>query len=872
MDYKQLPSKWQQRWAEQNAFKTDDNSDKPKFYNLEMFPYPSAYGLHMGHVRNYCIGDAIARFKRMQGYNVLYPMGFDAFGLPAENAAIKRGIHPKEYTQSAITSIKDSLKRIGLSYDWSKEVITCTPEYYRWNQYLFLKFYEKGLAYKKTAPINWCPGCNTVLANEQVENGKCWRCDSTVEIKDLEQWFLKITDYADELLEDVDKLNWPERIKAMQRNWIGKSTGTLIDFEIKDFDKTLPVFTTRPDTLFGATFIVLAPEHPLVHELSKGTKYDEDVHKLVNKVLLEEKFSRTAEDKEKEGMFIGKYAIHPFTGDELPIYIANFVLMDYGTGAIMAVPAHDERDHHFAKKYHLPITQVITGDDGELPYTGDGVLIDSDQFTGFANKDAMIKITEALEQKGIGKATTNYKLRDWLISRQRYWGTPIPIIYCDDCGAVPVPEDQLPVELPTDVTFTGKGNPLLTSKTFVNADCPACGKPGKRETDTMDTFFDSSWYFLRYCSPDYTDGPFDKAQVNHWLPVDQYIGGAEHAVLHLLYARFFTKVLRDLKHLTFDEPFANLFNQGMVLKDGHKMSKSKGNIVSQEDAEQQYGIDTARLFMLFVAGPDKDIEWSDQGVQGSYRFLQRLEQLYQNTGGNTDAVLDSKLNTLINTVTTELQNFEHHKAIIALMQFAEFLERREGTPTTVLETYTLLLAPFVPHVAEELWEQLGKKPFACTQDWPTADKSKINPALEYEDDLVQGTAEDVTDVLKLAKLEQANEITLIVAEDWKYELCTHVKKELGKTRNAGDILKSLMQTELKKHGQAITKLVPKFVNDPSKLPLHVLNQQKETDALERAKDYLAKRYNCTISVVKEHDSAETKAKQAMPGKPAIIVK
>ncbi len=874
MDQRAIVPKWQARWAEKGIFKARDKSTKPKFYNLEMFPYPSAYGLHMGHVRNYSIGDTIARYKRMCGFNVLYPMGFDAFGLPAENAAIKQGIHPKEYTEKAIASIENSLKRIGLSYDWDRKVATCYPEYYKWNQYFFLKFLEKGLAYRKKAPINWCPSCNTVLANEQVVDGACWRCESKVEIRDLEQWFFKITQYADELLRDIDKLNWPERIKAMQRNWIGRSTGTLIEFAVKGFEKKIPVFTTRPDTLFGVTFMVIAPEHPIVHELVHGTAHEEEVKKFVNKVVLEEKFSRTAEDKEKEGVFIGRYAIHPFTGKEIPIYIANFVLMDYGTGAVMAVPAHDERDHAFAKKYNIPIKRVIKPKDREpeLPYIEDGILADSGEFNGMTNRQAMHEITVALDKKRMGKETVNYKLRDWLISRQRYWGTPIPIVYCPQCGMVPVPEKDLPVKLPPDVTFTGKGNPLANTPRFVNTKCPKCKGKAKRETDTMDTFVDSSWYFLRYCSNKEKKRPFDPDKMHYWMPVDQYIGGAEHAVMHLLYARFFTKVLRDLGFVKFGEPFKALFNQGIVHKGGERMTKSKGNIVSQEEVEQKYGIDTARLFMLFVASPGKDIEWSEEGAQGSFRFLQRLDVLFAKPKTEkTDKAVESKVHSTLKAVTAYLENFELNKAIIALMDCVEFLEHKPSVHTKALELLTLMLAPFVPHVAEELWEKLGKKPFACTQKWPKHDERKIDAELEYQHVLYENLKADINDVLKLTKILKPMAIKLFIADQWKHAFFKEVKTQFEKTRNPGDIIKHLMQTDLRKHGDAISKLVPKLIAEPSKVPPVILGQKKELAAFQAMKDELAKTYSCSVEIVREQDSQEPKARNALPGKPALVI-
>jgi len=874
MDQRSIVPKWQARWAEKAIFKAKDKSKKPKFYNLEMFPYPSGYGLHMGHVRNYSIGDTIARYKRMSGFNVLYPMGFDAFGLPAENAAIKNKIHPKEYTEKAIASLTGSLKRLGLGYDWDRTLATCYPDYYKWNQYFFLKFLEKGLAYKKKAPINWCPSCGTVLANEQVVDNKCWRCESKVEIRDLEQWFFKITEYADELLKDIDTLNWPERIKAMQRNWIGRSTGTLIEFKIKDSEKTLPVFTTRPDTLFGVTFVTLAPEHPVVHELVHGTALEHDVKTFTNKVVLEEKFSRAAEDKEKEGMFIGRYAIHPLTGKDVPIYIANFVLMDYGTGAVMAVPAHDTRDYAFAKKYNIPIVAVIKPKDKEpqLPYIDDGVLFNSGHFDGLPSQQAKHDITVALEKKGSGKATTNYKLRDWLISRQRYWGTPIPVIYCPQCGTVPVPEKDLPVKLPEKVQFTGQGNPLANTPGFVNTKCPKCKSPAKRETDTMDTFVDSSWYFLRYCSNKEKKQPFHPDKVKYWMPVDQYIGGAEHAVMHLLYARFFTKVLRDLKLLHFNEPFKALFNQGIVHKNGERMTKSKGNVVSQEDVEQKYGIDTARMFMLFVAGPGKDIEWSEEGVQGSLRFLQRLDVLFEKPkAAKADKSVESKVHSTLKAVTEYLDSFELNKAIIALMDCAGFMEHKADVHPKALELLTLMLSPFVPHVAEELWEKLGKKPFACTQKWPKVDSKKINPELECQHALYENLKQDINGVLKLTNILKPMAVKIFIADQWKHDYFKEVRAQFEKTKNPGEIIKHLMQSALRKHGDVISKMTPKLINEPSRIPPVILGQKKELAAFTAVKDQLAKDFSCSIEIAKEQDSQEQKAKNALPGKPAIVV-
>jgi leucyl-tRNA synthetase len=580
VEFHELSGKWQRKWSDADIFRFDERSEKPKFYCLEMFPYPSAYGLHMGHARNYAMGDVVARFKRMRGFNVLYPMGYDAFGLPAENAAIKNKTHPRIYTEKAIASIKQQQIELGNSYDWSRMIATCNPEYYKWNQWFFLQFYKRGLAYRKEAPINWCPKCGTVLANEQVKDGKCWRCNSTVEIRNLEQWFLRITEYADELLEAIPGMTgWPEKIRIMQENWIGKSEGTNIDFPFEDGSGKLTAFTTRIDTIYSVTFVVIAPEHPLVMELVKGTEYEAEVKRVVAQISQQSVIERTTpEGKDKIGAFLGKYVINPVNGERVPVYVANFALM-YGTGIVMA-DAHDERDFEFARKYSIPLKFVISPDGKPLDaakaaeaYTGDGILFNSGKWSGMSNREALPKIAEWIEQQGWGKRTTNFKIRDWLISRQRYWGTPIPMVYCDKDGIVPVPESQLPVVLPQNVEFTGQGNPLLTAQEFLNTTCPKCGGPARRETDTMDTFMDSSWYFLRFCSPHEHAKPFDSKTVNALMPVDQYIGGAEHAVMHLLYARFFTRVLRDMGMVKIDEPFANLFNQGIVYKDGAQCSR-----------------------------------------------------------------------------------------------------------------------------------------------------------------------------------------------------------------------------------------------------------------------------------------------------------
>ncbi|HDN94799.1 MAG TPA: leucine--tRNA ligase, partial [Nitrospirae bacterium] len=620
-DAEKIEKKWQEHWEDQKIFAVNEDAGQPKFYCLEMFPYPSGR-IHMGHVRNYVIGDVITRYKKMKGFNVLHPMGWDAFGMPAENAAIKNKVHPSKWTFVNIEYMKGQLKKIGLVYDWDREVTTCKPDYYRWNQWFFIKMYERGLAYKKRSFVNWCPECETVLANEQVIDDGCWRCDTVVEQKELDQWFYRITDYAEELLKDADTLDgWPEKVVTMQRNWIGRSEGVEVDFDIEGTDKKIKIFTTRQDTLFGATFMSIAKIHPLVAELVQ----DQDVLKRIEAL--------SDDPEEKEGVDTGFHAINPLTGESIPVYAANFVLMEYGTGAVMAVPAHDQRDFEFAKKYDIPIRVVVLPKDVKIVKAEDmecaneeyGILVNSGEYSGLSSNDAKEKIADYIENKNLGKRVVNYKLRDWGISRQRYWGTPIPMIYCESCGIVSVPEEQLPVELPMDAVLTGTGSsPLAGMDDFVKTKCPKCGGEAKRETDTMDTFVDSSWYFLRYCSPKSDDKPLDTAAVDHWMPVDQYIGGIEHAVLHLLYSRFFTKVIRDIGLISTDEPFKRLLTQGMVIKDGMKMSKSKGNVVDPDFLINKYGTDTVRIFCLFAAPPERDLEWSDKGVDGAYRFLKRI--------------------------------------------------------------------------------------------------------------------------------------------------------------------------------------------------------------------------------------------------------
>ena len=780
---KNVEEKWQKHWETGKSFKVTENGGKQKYYLLEMFPYPSGR-IHMGHVRNYSIGDVVARFKRMKGFNVLHPMGWDAFGMPAENAAIQNRSHPATWTHENIAYMRGQLKKMGLSYDWDRELATCDVEYYAWEQRIFLQMFEQGLAYKKTSYVNWCPKCETVLANEQVEDGGCWRCDSSVVQKELEQWFFRITDYAEELLDYTNKLpGWPERVLVMQRNWIGKSYGCEIDFPLDGKTGKIRVYTTRQDTLYGATFMSLAPEHPMALELTTPERRAE-VAAFVDKVKKTDKIRRTADDLEKEGVFTGSYCINPVTNAKMPIYLANFVLFEYGTGAVMAVPTHDQRDFEFAKKYDLPL-QVVIQPEGEAldpvsmtsAYTEVGTMVNSGPFDGMRSDEAKEKIAEHLDREGIGTKTVNFRLRDWGISRQRYWGNPIPVIYCESCGVVPVPENDLPVVLPMDVAFTGEGgSPLAKIDSFANVACPLCGKPARRETDTMDTFVQSSWYFLRYCCPDFTAGPIDTSRAQYWMSVDQYIGGIEHAVLHLLYARFFTKVLRDLGYVDVDEPFTNLLTQGMVIKDGSKMSKSKGNVVDPNALIDRYGADTARLFSLFAAPPEKDLDWSDQGVDGSYRFINRVWKLvaealpFIEKSGIVDLAafsddarsLRRTIHKTIRKVTEDLdERFHFNTAIAAVMELVNaiyaFEPKNAPENAAVLregvESVVLLLSPFVPHVTEELWEAIGHQGGVEATGWPTWEEAatvdeelliviQVNGKLRGKVTVPAGAAED----------------------------------------------------------------------------------------------------------------------------------
>lgn len=765
----EIEKKWQKKWEESGINKTPQESDKPKYYALSMFPYPSGR-LHMGHVRNYTITDVIARYHKMQGYNVLHPMGWDSFGLPAENAAMKSNEHPEKWTLQNIDYMRDQLKTLGLYYDWDREFATCKEDYYKWTQWLFLEFYDAGLAYKKEAAVNWCEQCGTVLANEQVIDGKCWRCDEPVVRKNLSQWFLKITDYAEVLLEDLEKLTgWPDRVKLMQKNWIGKSTGAILEFEVVEKSGVkIPVYTTRPDTAYGITYVVVAPEYKGIDELiSDEQKFA--VAEYQEQARRASEIERLSTERPKTGVPLGTHIINPLTGDKIPLWTADYALADYGTGAVMAVPAHDTRDFEFAKKFDLPIIKVIQdpkNPDAGLTeaYTEPGIMVNSGKFNGLKSTDAKAKITQFAQEEGFGRKEVQYRLRDWLISRQRYWGAPIPIVYCEKCGIQAIPKEQLPVRLPEDVDFTVVGkSPILTSETFLETTCPSCGGKATRETDTMDTFICSSWYYLRYADPHNTALPFDKEKVNYWLPVDQYVGGIEHAILHLLYSRFFTKALRDRGLLDFDEPFQNLLTQGMVLKDGSKMSKSKGNTVDPDEIFKNYGADTARLFILSDSPPERDLDWSDSGVEGCYKFLNRVWRLFytiqdkisldysipatSELSKETDALL-REVHMSVKKISNDISNeFQFNTVISKLREFVNFLYEYTNSKTeytysdkAVLSfaAFTLikLLAPIVPHLAEELFASFGADESIHMQDW-----------MEYDDSLA--VSQSITVVVQI---------------------------------------------------------------------------------------------------------------------------
>ncbi|MFA4984849.1 MAG: leucine--tRNA ligase [Candidatus Omnitrophota bacterium] len=793
--FRKIEEKWQRKWQKDKVFCVSAKGGKPKYYLLEMFPYPSGK-IHMGHVRNYTIADVAARFKMAQGYNVLHPMGFDAFGQPAENAAIKNNSHPEAWTMNCINWMRRELKRMGFSYDWEREISTCLPDYYRWNQWIFLKMYERGLAYKKESNVNWCPECLTTLANEEVIDGKCWRCKSEVMQKDLEQWFIKITDYKERLLEDLDTLNyWPERVLTMQKNWLGRSEGVEIYFKEADTGRVIPVFTTRQDTIFGATYMVLAPEHPMARDLIKGKTGEKEALAFIDKVSKESRNIRTSADLKKEGVFTGSYAVNPVNNEKIPIWLGDYVLTEYGTGAIMAVPAHDQRDFLFAKEHNLAIKVVISPSGQGLcdlaeAYEGDGIQVNSGQFDRMSNQEAKTKIAEWMESRGIGKRALNWRLRDWLISRQRYWGTPIPVVYCQKCGIVPVPEKDLPVKLPAKVKFSGKGgSPLAQVKSFVNTKCPRCKTPARRETDTMATFIDSSWYFLRFCSPKFKNGPFERREVSYWMPVDQYIGGIEHAVLHLLYSRFFTKFLKDIGCLDFEEPFQRLLTQGMVLKEGEVMSKSRGNIVDPDLMINRYGADTLRLYILFAAPPEVEMEWSEQAVEGAFRFLNRiwrlLDYLKKDRQAPENPALKKKTHWAIKEVTEDIESFKFNTAISGVMELVNAIyQNLDSDISEAARTAVILISPFAPHMAEEMWQLMGNKRSILDAGWP-----------QYEQRF----------------LEESN-ITLVIQVNGKMRSKIEVPKETSE-----DKLKDLVLGDKKVKTWLAGKPVRKFIVVPQKL-------------------------------------------------------
>ncbi|MHA1341709.1 MAG: leucine--tRNA ligase [Promethearchaeota archaeon] len=975
-DPHKIEKKWQKIWEDSKIFVTKMDPNKKKYYVLEMYPYPSAH-LHMGHLRNYSIGDAFARYKRMKGFNVLYPMGYDAFGLPAENAAIKHKADPKEWTEANIKAIMKQQKELGLSYDWTRVLWSYDPNYYKWNQWFFLKMYDMGLAYQEESYVNWCPSCKTVLANEQVINGKCWRCSSLVDQKFLKQWFLRIRKYADELLYSLDDLNWPENVKTMQRNWIGRSEGTEIEFEIVDTHEKIRIFTTRADTIYGVTFMVFAPEHPLVAKWVKGTKYEEPFKKFLDEIIHEDRFKRTAEDTEKKGMFIGKYAINPMTGEKVPVYIGNFVIYSYGAGAVMAVPAHDQRDFEFAKKFNIPIKVVIQPLDYKLnpekmarAYLGDGILDNSEEFTGMDNRSAIPAIQKKLEKLGKGNATINYRLRDWGISRQRYWGTPIPIIYCNKCGVVPVPIEDLPVLLPQDVEFTGEGNPLETSQEYKNVKCPKCGGKARRETDTMDTFIDSSWYFFKFASREDGDLPYEKDVINYWCPVDTYIGGIEHAILHLLYARFFTKVGRDLGLHNIDEPFATLITQGMINKahpfcencnkflvaaydnEGNwigeynpdkktcntcgkpyilksaKMSKSLGNTVDPESITTKYGADTARLFILHAANPEKGMEWTQAGVDAEYKIIQKIWDTlnkdnvkFRNQHHIIDEFINFSIHNTIKQVTEFMEALSFRNALNMLIELIDTIRSYAENPVDKntynngINALIKMLYPFIPHMMEEIWQQKGNKDMLVFEKWPQFDEKYVKEEIKNQWNAFDNLVDDIRNIFKvletsatkdqkitatftqkksskkssrkttkksskksLSKVKtttsppKMTKMKLIVADDWKIKVISNVKKLIEANTDRKNIMREIMKDQsLKPYGKLVSKLVAKILDNVGKYNTPFKTQNSEFEFWKQTSDLLSQKLNLEIEIELEKNSKEPKKSQALPGKPAIIL-
>jgi len=1009
VDFLAIERKWQKEWEKSAAFEVSSDSKKAKRYVLEMFPYPSGAGLHMGHALNYTIGDIYARFSRMNNFNVLYPMGYDAFGLPAENAAIKAGEHPRIYTKNSMANFVNQQKFLGLSYDWSKLLVTCTPDYYKWNQFFFLKFLENGLVYRKKAAVNWCVKCNSVLANEQVHNGKCWRHEDTdVELKQLEQWFIKTTKYSEELLDCLPKLQWPERIKLMQENWIGKSFGSELLFEING--EKWPIFTTRADTIFGVTFMVVSAQHPKLNSLV--TKEQKPVVDAFLKKL-KSVSEKELESMDKDGAFTGSFAKNPITNEKVPVWVGNFVVADYGSGMVMAVPAHDERDYQFALKYGIPIKQVImpvfgvphdnedvrevvstiiqrksdkkfllvdwketkwvapvvggidVGESAEQAaerevleetgykvkavkrlgfrteshffaphknvwrrkmaqhillelvdekpvgvseeeknkqtavwlsaneaikkithadnalgikwflglegaYTGEGKLINSGDFDGIDNKKAIGEITNFLESKKLGKKTVNYKFRDWLISRQRYWGTPIPIIYCAKCGAVAVSEKDLPIILPEKVTF-GEGNPLLSNSEFVNVKCPKCKGAAKRETDTMDTFFDSSWYYLRFCDNKNDFAPFDPKKVKYWMPIDQYIGGAEHACMHLIYARFFTKALRDMKLLNFDEPFTKLFNQGMLHgNDGNKMSKSLGNVVNPVDVIGKYSADSLRFNLMSLSAPNSDSVWSDNGMESAHKFLQKVYLgLSSVKFGNSSKLFESKLNRTIKEVTFDIENFKYNMALIKLRALFESLVAEKEVSNSSVASFIGLLHPFCPHMTEELWQNFGNKTLLSLSSWPKFDEKKIDLHLENIEEILNTLRIDILRVKELAKLDKISKVRIFVAPKWKWDAVGVIVNACDSRPDFGVAMKALMSSSsMKKYGAEIPAFLKTAMNRFNEISQ--LEKFDEVAVLTEAKPTLEKEFG-SVEIIMAEDSKEAKARNAFPAKPALLI-
>jgi len=881
VEFASIEEKWQKKWDKAKLFEVSEKSKKEKFYLLEMFPYPSGDGLHMGHALNYTIGDVLARYKIMNGFNVLHPMGYDALGLPAENAAIKAGTHPQDYTNMAIKNYIRQQKSLGVTYNWDRIVNTADPSYYKWDQWIFLKMFEKGLVYQKESTVNWCPKCDTVLANEQVHDGKCWIHDDTeVSLKSLKQWFLKITDYAEELYDEIDNLDgWPQRTKTMQKNWIKKKEWIDIDYKLENSKETITVSTTRPDTNFGATFIVMAPEHPL---LSKDSGLvPEENRKAIDDYIKEAKLKtseeRIEDGRKKTGVFTGFYCINPLTEKKMPIWVTDFVLMDVGTGVVVGVPGHDKRDFEFAKQFDLPVVRVVVGSDGDKSeitklsqvQEDEGVMINSGFLDGMDIHAATQKIMDYLEKKKWGKRTLRYRLRDWGISRQRYWGTPIPMVHCEKCGAVPVAEKDLPIALPKDVKF-GKGNPLETNEKWIKTKCPKCGGKGRRETDTMDTFVNSSWYQFRYADPNNDKEIFDKKKVAYWCPVDQYIGGSEHACMHLIYFRFYTKFLADIGLVKFREPAKKLFHQGMLAGEGGvKMSKSKGNVVNPETVSKKYGIDASRLFLLSLAAPDKPRDWNEKGIQGSMRIIQRIMDYFENAKfGKDSPQIQSKINKTIRDVSSEIEEFKYNTSIIKIRQLFEYFENEIISKDTA-EKFLKIITPFCPHITEELWEKIGNKEFISSADWPKYNEKLIDESLEKIEEVVSNVRLDILKIKELAKLDNVSKVKMFVSPDWKWDALAMIKKACEGKPDFGLAMKTLMANkEMRAHGKEVQPFLKAVMNRFGEL--QNLEKFDEVSVLAEAKSALAKEFG-EIEIIKAEGSNEAKAKNAFPGKPALLV-